>query len=81
MPRFDLKCASDLRAGEWAQINGPWAEVLGCVTDASGWTRVTLDRSPLPETVVHRTVEVPWSATRPAGASTGTGTGTGAGPA
>lgn len=67
MPRFEVKSAAELRAGDWAQINGPWAEVVACVTDLSGWTRVTLDRSPLREMVIHRTVEVPWSSTPPAG--------------
>lgn len=67
MPRFEEKSASELRVGDWARIDGRWAEVLACVTDPSGWTRITLDRFPLPETVVHRTVEMPWSRTRPAG--------------
>ena len=67
MPRFDFKYAADLRVGDWAQIDGPWAEVLGCVTDPSGWTRLTLDRSLRPVMVVHQTVEVPWSRTPPAG--------------
>lgn len=67
MPRFASKSASDLRVGDWAQFDGRWVEVLACVTDPTGWTRLTLDRSPLPETVVHRTVEVPWSRTQPAG--------------
>lgn len=67
MPRFDYKCVSDLVIGDWAQFSGSWAKVLGCATDPTGWTRLTLDRYPLPETVLHRTVEVPWSPTRPSG--------------
>ena len=67
MPRFEFKFAADLRAGDWAQIGGTWSEVLACVTDASGWTRLTLDRFPLPEVVLHGTVDVPWSRTQPAG--------------
>ena len=69
MPRFDLKSAADLAVGDWAHIDGAWVRVLGCVTDASGWTRITLDRFPLPETVVHRTLEMPWSRTQPAGSA------------
>ena len=69
MPRFELKSAADLVVGDWAQIDGAWVRVLGCVTDPTGWTRVTLDRSPLPEVVVHQTVEVPWSRTQPAGSA------------
>ena len=67
MPRFELKPVSDLRAGDWAQIDGRWTEVLACATDPTGWTRLTLERFPLPETVMHCTVEVPWSSTQPAG--------------
>ena len=67
MPRFEFKFASDLMVGDWAQFEGTWVRVLGCVTDPSGWTRLTLDRFPLPEMVVHRTVDVPWSPTQPAG--------------
>ncbi|ACU68967.1 hypothetical protein Caci_0012 [Catenulispora acidiphila DSM 44928] len=69
MPRFEFKYASDLVVGDWAQIGGKWVEVLGCATDPSGWTRLILDRSPLPETVVHQTVDMPWSPMRPAGSA------------
>jgi hypothetical protein len=67
VPRFEFKYASDLMVGDWAQIAGTWAEVQGCATDANGWTHLALDGFPLPETILHRSVEVPWSRTQPAG--------------
>lgn len=67
MPRFASKYASDLRVGDWAQIGGRWAEIRGCRTDGNGWTHLAVDGFPLPETVLHRSVEMPWSPTRPAG--------------
>ena len=69
MPRFEFKAASGLVAGDWAQIHGTWVEIRGCVTDASGWTRLAADGLPLPVTTLHGTVEVPWSRTKPAGAA------------
>jgi hypothetical protein len=67
VPRFEFKYASELMVGEWAQIDGTWAEVLGCSTDPNGWTHLVLEGFPLPETTLHGTVEVPWSRTQPAG--------------
>lgn len=67
MARFETKAVSELSKGEWAQFNGVWAEVLACSTDGTGWSRISLKDWPLPETTMHRTVEVPWSATKPAG--------------
>ena len=67
MARFEIKVVSELRKGEWAQVNGVWAEVLACATDGTGWSRISLKDWPLPETTMYGTVEVPWSATKPAG--------------
>ena len=69
MAQFEIKAVSELRKGEWAQVNGVWAEVLECSTERSGWTRISLDGWPLPETIMHATVEVPWSRTKPADAA------------
>jgi len=64
--RFEIKAVSELSKGEWAQVNGVWAEVLECSTEPSGWTRICLKGWQLPETIMHETVEVPWSPTKPA---------------
>lgn len=67
MARFETKVVSELRTGEWAQVNGVWGEVVECSTDRAGWSRICLRDWPLPETIMHQTVEVPWSLTKPAG--------------
>ena len=64
--RFETKVVSELRKGEWAQVNGVWAEVLECSTEQNGWTSICLEGWLLPETTMHQTVEVPWSRTKPA---------------
>jgi hypothetical protein len=64
--RFEIKAVSELSKGEWAQVNGMWAEVLECSTELNGWTRIRLEGWQLPETTMHKTVEVPWSLTKPA---------------
>lgn len=69
MPRFEYKSAAELVVGDWAWFDGAWVRILGCATDPGGWTRIVLDRFPLPEVVLHRTVEMPWSHTQPAGSA------------
>lgn len=66
MARFEIKAVSELRKGEWAQVNGVWAQVLECSTEQTGWTRIRLQGWQLPETTMHGTVEVPWSRMKPA---------------
>jgi hypothetical protein len=63
--RFEIKAVSELGKGEWAQVNGEWAEVLECWTDQEDWTHIRLKDWPIDETLMHRTVEVPWSSTLP----------------
>lgn len=67
VPRFEVKSASELKVGDWAQIERPHVEMLARATEVNAWALATLDRSPRSEMVVHRMVEVPWSQTQPAG--------------
>jgi hypothetical protein len=62
---IQIKPVAELRIGEWAQVNGQWTKVQGCVTDRDGWTHLDLSGWLVPDLPMHHKVEVPWSATPP----------------
>lgn len=67
MANYDVKQVSELNVGEWAQVNGEWAQVLACSPETGGWVRLELKDWLLPETTMHGTVPVPCSPVKPEG--------------
>jgi hypothetical protein len=66
---IDTKPVAELAVGEWAQVNGKWAQVQACATDRDGWTHLDLKGWLIPDLPMYRTVEVPWSPNSPEGAA------------